>query len=73
MIRIQTVTLVCPFFPLILNLIIDELIVKWKKLGIGIKLGDNLVSVMAFVDDLDLVTELQLKSVRDFSTKKVYR
>ena len=57
MIRIQTVTLVCPFFPLLLNLIIDELIDKWKRLGIGIKLGDSLVSVMAFVDDLDLVTE----------------
>lgn len=28
-----------------------------KKLGIGIKLGDHLTSVMAFADDLVLLTE----------------
>ena len=47
----------CPFSPLLFNLILDELIVRLKSLGIGIKLGDNLVSVMAFADDLVLLTE----------------
>ena len=47
----------CPLSPLLFNLIIDRLIVKLKKLGIGIKLGDHLVSVTAFADDLALLTE----------------
>ena len=47
----------CPLSSPLLNPIIDELIVKLKRLGIGIKLGDNLVSVMAFADDLFLLTE----------------
>ena len=47
----------CPLSPLLFSLIIDELIVKLKKLGIGIKLGDNLVSVMAFMDDPVLISE----------------
>ena len=44
----------CPLSPLLFNLILDELIVRLKSLGIGIILGENLVSVMAFVDNLVL-------------------
>ena len=47
----------CPLSPVLLNLIIDEMIVKLKRLGISSKLGNNLVSVMAFADDLIVVTE----------------
>ena len=47
----------CPLSPLLFNLIIDDLMVKMKKLGIAIKFGDQLVSVMAFADNLALITE----------------
>ena len=47
----------CPLSPLLFNLIIDELIVRLKQLQIGIKLGENLISVMAFADDLVLISE----------------
>ena len=47
----------CPLSPLLFNLILDELIVRLKSLGIGIILGENLISVMAFVDNLVLLTE----------------
>ena len=47
----------CPLSPLVFSLIIDEMIVRLKRLGISIKLRDNLVSVMAFADDLVLLTK----------------
>ena len=47
----------CPLSLLLFNLILDELIEKLKGLGIGIKINDQLISVMAFADDLVLVTE----------------
>ena len=47
----------CPLSSLLFNLILDELIVRLKSLGIGIKLGDALISVMTFADNLVLLTE----------------
>ena len=47
----------CPLSPLFFNLIIDELIVKLKKLDVGITLGKQKVCVLAFADDLVLITE----------------
>ena len=47
----------CPLSPLLFNLILDELLENLKKLGVGININDQLVSVMAFADDLVLITE----------------
>ena len=47
----------CPLSPILFNLIIDELIIRLKQLQIGVKLGENLISVMAFADDLVLISE----------------
>ena len=47
----------CPLSPMLFNLIIDELIIRLKQLQIGVKLGENLISVMAFADDLVLISE----------------
>lgn len=47
----------CPLSSLLFNLTLDELTEKLKSLGIGIKINDQLVSVMAFTDELVLITE----------------
>ena len=47
----------CPLSPLLFNLILDELLENLKKLGVGININDQLVSVMTFADDLVLITE----------------
>ena len=47
----------CLLSPLLFNLIIDELIVKLKKLDVGTTLGKQKVCVLAFADDLVLITE----------------
>ena len=47
----------CPLSPLLFNLIINELIVKLKKLDVGITLGKQKVCVLAFANDLVLITE----------------
>ena len=66
----------CPLSPLLFNLILDELIVKLKNLGIGIKMNKQLVSVMAFADDLVLITEhsshmlVAIKGCQNFFNQK---
>ena len=47
----------CPLSSLLFNLKLDELTEKLKSLGIGIRINDQLVSVMAFIDELVLITE----------------
>ena len=66
----------CPLSPLLFNLILGELIVKLKNLGIGIKMNKQLVSVMAFADDLVLITEhsshmlVAIKGCQNFFNQK---
>ena len=47
----------CPLSPLLFSLILDELITKVKVLNVGITLGNQKVCIMAFADDLVLLTE----------------
>ena len=47
----------CPLFPLLFNLIIDELLEEVLKLNMGVNIDHNLLCCMGFVDDLKLVTE----------------
>ena len=47
----------CPLSPLLFNIIMDELISKLKNRDIGIKVAGQSIVVMAFADDLVLVTE----------------
>ena len=47
----------CPLSPLLFNIVMDELIERLKKRKIGVEVGGELITVMAFADDLVLVTE----------------
>ena len=47
----------CPLSPPLFNLVMDELIEKLKSKNIGVKINGTLLSVMAFADDLVIVTE----------------
>ena len=47
----------CPLSPLLFNLIMDELLERLKTKKIGVQIGEELITFMAFADDLDLVTE----------------
>ena len=47
----------CLLSPLLFNLVIDELIEKLKSKNIGVRINGTLLSVMAFVDDLVIITE----------------
>ena len=49
----------CPLSSLLFNLTLDELTEKLKSLGIGIKINDQLISVMAFTDELVLIISHQ--------------
>lgn len=46
-----------PLSPFLFNLVIDEAITNAKKLGLGIRLGEERVSVLAFADDLVVAAE----------------
>ena len=66
----------CPLSPLLFNLIINELIVKLKKLDVGITLGKQKVCVLAFADDLVLITDdrfhmqLLTEEIKEFFDQK---
>lgn len=47
----------CPLSPLLFNLIMDELLERLKKRKIVVEVDDELISVIAFADDLVLITE----------------
>ena len=47
----------CPLSPFLFNIVMDELIEQVEQKKIGVKIGDNLINIMAFADDLVLITE----------------
>ena len=47
----------CPLSPLLFDLVMDELLERLQSQGIGIQVGGQQIAVMAFADDLVLVTE----------------
>ena len=47
----------CPLSPLLFNLIMDELLERLKKKKIGIQIGEELITDMAFANDLVLATK----------------
>ena len=46
-----------PLSPLLFNMVMDELITEVNSLNIGIEVGDAKVSILAFADDLVLLTQ----------------
>ena len=65
----------CPLSPLLFNIIMDELIERAKQRKVGIKVGKEVVGVMAFADDLVLLAEdpgdmsILLKCCENFDKK----
>ena len=47
----------CSLFPLLFNLIMDELLDKLKRKNFQVQVGDELITAMAFTDALVLITE----------------
>ena len=47
----------CPLSPLLFNLVMDELLDEMRNLNVGVRVGDERVSIMAFADDLVIITE----------------
>lgn len=47
----------CPLSPFLFNLVLDELIEKLKSKNIGVRINGSLLNVMAFADDLVVITE----------------
>lgn len=45
-----------PLSPLIFNMVLDELLVRIDILGVGITVGDQRISVLAYADDLVLLS-----------------
>ena len=66
----------CPLSPLLFNLIMDELLEMINSEPAGIKIDQEKISIMAFADDLVLLTEsandmkILLDKCRDFFDKK---
>lgn len=47
----------CPLSPLLFKIVMDGLIEKLRKRKVGIEKGGEIIMVMAFADDLVLITE----------------